>query len=328
MAVSENIKLYHASSSVNAGDIDNEKAVFAFANGTISIVRLKDFHNQIIEVSSGAILALSIQGKNIYLSDETGKIKFISENFEQEVKKEIKGKWVEVMESSERHGLTAFAVGKEIHLLGKKNFVKTKHESSITALCFSPKGARLAASHYNGVTLWPLEEKSEPEKLIHKGSHISVTWSPDGTYVVTGTQEKMLKIWNLKNNDSLFMSGYMSKVRSFAWLKNGSLLATSGAEQIVIWPFSGGGPNGKNPTLIGPGGADAISYLASHPKKDVVAAAYENGLIIIADISSKEWFPVRAITDQKITLLKWSGDGKYIIFGDEIGNYGVLVAGT
>ena len=232
-----------------------------------------------------------------------------------------------MIESSERHGLIAFAAGKEIHILGKKNFVKTKHESTILAICFSPKGARLAASHYNGVTLWPLEEKSEPEKLTHKGSHISLTWSPDGTYVVTGTQEKMLKIWNLKNNDSLFMSGYMSKVRSFAWLKNGSLLATSGAEQLVIWPFSGGGPNGKNPTLIGPGGADAISHISSHPKKDVVAAAYENGVIIIADVSSREWFPVRAITDVKITLLKWSDDGKYIIFADEAGNYGVLIAG-
>ena len=46
------------------------------------------------------------------------------------------------------------------------------------------------------------------------------------------------------------MSGYPARVRSLDWSADGEWLATSGAEQLILWPFqSKDGPMGKQPKV-------------------------------------------------------------------------------
>ena len=48
----------------------------------------------------------------------------------------------------------------------------------------------LAVAHYNGVTMWfPNMAASKPEFMEWKGSHLGVTFSPDGRFMVTSMHE-------------------------------------------------------------------------------------------------------------------------------------------
>ena len=52
-------------------------------------------------------------------------------------------------------------------------------------------------------------------------------------------QENVLRCWRLKDKLDFAMSGYGSKVKSFAFIDDTSYLATSGAIDAICWPFDG-----------------------------------------------------------------------------------------
>lgn len=89
------------------------------------------------------------------------------------------------------------------------------HPSTVTGLAFNPKGKRLAVSHYGGVTLrWTGKLDQGAAHLQWRGSHIGVTWSPDGTTVLTAMQERELHGLRLTDRHDMSMPGYAAKVRS------------------------------------------------------------------------------------------------------------------
>ena len=120
------------------------------------------------------------------------------------------------------------------------------------------------------------------------------------------------------------MSGYASRVRSLAWTADGKWLATSGSNQVVIWPFGGkDGPMGKQPQLRAPSEQQA-ELVACHPKQGVVAVGFADGLVLL----------VR--TDDGAEVLepqarRRAGDGagverqrQAVAFGTESGEAGIL----
>ncbi len=138
----------------------------------------------------------------------------------------------------------------------------------MAGLAFAPKGFRLAIAHYNGATLWfPNAAGAKPETLEWKGSHLGVAFSPDGKFLVTAMQEPTLHGWRLVDAKHMRMSGYSARVRSLAWTADGEFLATSGSEQLILWPFDGkDGPMGRQPRLLAPlAGARGGGGLPSAP---------------------------------------------------------------
>ena len=124
--------------------------------------------------------------------------------------------------------------------------------STVGGPCFFPKGFRLAIAHYNGATLWfPNAAGAQPERLEWKGSHLGVTISPDGKFLITTMQESTLHGWRLADAKHMRMSGYSARVRSLSWSADGEFLATSGSEQLILWPFDGkDGPMGRQPKIL------------------------------------------------------------------------------
>ena len=156
--------------------------------------------------------------------------------------------------------------------------------STVGGLAFAPKGLRLAVAHYNGVTLWFPNMAAKPEFLEWAGSHLGVTFSPDNKFLVTTMHEPALHGWRLADNRHMRMSGYPGRVRSIAWSAGGKGLATSGADTVIVWPFtSKDGPMGKEPAMLAPLQA-RVSAVACHPKHDVLAAGYSDGCVLMVRI--------------------------------------------
>jgi WD40 repeat protein len=182
---------------------------------------------------------------------------------------ESKNQWVDHVASSADGEFRAYTTGKFIHLLnaeGEKVGEPLAHPSSIGGLAFSPNGKRLAASHYNGVSLWWTNAKDQtPVKLMWKGSHLNLIWHPDGKTILSTLQESALHGWRLSDNKEMRMEGYVAKIRSMDFTARGRYLASSGADQVICWPFFAGGPWGKPPVTLGGNDTRLVTRVAAHP---------------------------------------------------------------
>jgi WD40 repeat protein len=233
-------------------------------------------------------------------------------------------KWVEQVAShpDPKAGLLACGVGRQVHVFDAAGTALKvlAHPSTVTGLVFDAKGKRVAASHYNGATLWFVAAKTDsPRRLEWKGSHIGIAISPDGGEVVTAMQENALHGWRLADGQHMRMSGYPAKTAALSFSHNGKWLATSGADAIVLWPFFGGGPMGKAPTELAGGDGVLCSVVACHPSMDAVAAGFADGLVVLADIATQKMLPVMGPGRGAVTALAWSGDGTLLALGTESG---------
>ncbi len=275
---------------------------------------------QDIAAHDGAVLALAATADAFLTGGDDGKFLRTDLDGVSTTIAEFGMKWVEQVAAHET--TLACAVGKTAHLFdvpGKK-LKQLDHPSTVTGLAFDAKGKRIAASHYNGATLWFVGAKVDsPRRLEWKGSHTGIAVHPAGEAVVTSMQENSLHGWRLSDGQHMRMSGYPSKTESLCFTRNGKWLASAGADTIVMWPFFGGGPMGKAPMEMAGGDNVLCTRVAAHPQHEVIAAGFADGLVVLADIQSERILPVAAPGHGAVSALAWSRDGARLAFGTETG---------
>ena len=234
-------------------------------------------------------------------------------------------KWVDHV-AAHPDGLRAASVGKKLHVFGKGGPIKVlEHPSSIGGIAFDSKGKRVAGAHYNGASLWFVNSKEDKARVLPwKGSHQGVWFSPDGAHVVTTMQENALHGWRLTDGQDMRMSGYQSKIKSVSFTSKGRWLATAGADCIVLWPFFAGGPMGKPPMELAGGDGVLCTRVSCHPQHEVVAAGFEDGLVLMAEIGSGKVVPVAAPGRGAVSALSWNPGGTQLAFGTETGFAGIV----
>jgi WD40 repeat protein len=151
--------------------------------------------------------------------------------------------------------------------------------------------------------------------------------SPDGKFVISSMQEPMLHGWRLADSKDMRMSGYGARVRSLGWTVGGKWLATSGSNQLILWPFQGkDGPMGKTPRILAPTEAQA-EVVACHPKQEVVAVGYADGLVLLVRIDDGAEVLARKPAGTPVSALAWSATGSMLAVAAEDGDAGVVVLG-
>jgi hypothetical protein len=134
----------------------------------------------------------------------------------------------------------------------------------------------------------------------------------------------MLHGWRLADGKHMRMSGYSARVRSFGWAADGRHLATSGSEQLILWPYEGkDGPMGKPPRLLAPMKAK-VTTVACHPAQPVVAVGYADGMVLLVRVEDGAEILARAPKGAPVTTLGWDAAGGQLGFGCEDGEAGVL----
>ena len=278
-----------------------------------------------VPVHAGAILASVSDGRRIVSSGDDGALVETGGDGEHRVlATDDKKRWVDQIALGPDDAV-AWSAGKTAHVLTRKD--EERHfdaPSTVAGLRFAPKGFRLAIAHYNGVTLWFPNTGAQPERLEWKGSHLGVTISPDGKFIVTSMQEPMLHGWRLTDGKHMRMSGYSARVRSLSWTVDGEFLATSGSEQLILWPFDGkDGPMGRQPKILARAEA-RVTVVAGHPGQPVVAVGYADGAVKLVRIDDDALILARRSDGQPVSALAWDGKGQTLAFGTEAGEAGVL----
>lgn len=308
---------------ITAALFDKTQAVFALGDGS---VRFEDGARN--EVHDGAILCACVHpsGEGIVTGGDDGKVVW-SRVGEAMVLAEGKG-WIDSIAASSDSGLIAFSSGRTLSVIDTKDPVFRRdfqHERTVSGVAFDPKGRRIATSTYGGAWLWYARiEQQQPVKLQWAGSHLSVAFSPDGAFVVTAMQDNQLHGWRLKDQRNMRMGGYPSKIKSFAFLSKGQMLATSGAQGVVLWPFIGSnGPMGREAIEIGYDETTLIAHVAASNAQGRLVAGLEDGRVWWADPAGRGLDIIKKDKGAAITALAVSAGGARMAWADEDGHAGV-----
>jgi WD40 repeat protein len=281
---------------------------------------------QRVDVHAGGILATVTDGERIVTGGDDGKVVATAADMTTTaIAADPKHRWIDHVAVAP-DGTVAWSAGKETFVQSRKGEPRMMvAPSTVGGLAFAPKGLRLAIAHYNGVTLWfPNAASAAPERLEWKGSHLDVTFSPDGRYLVTAMQEPVLHGWRLVDGKSMRMSGYSAKVRATAWSADGKWLATSGSSQLIIWPFHGkDGPMGKEPLMLA-SAENKVSAVACHPQSDVIATGYDDGLVLLVRKTDGAEILARELGGSPVSALAWNAAGTLLAFGTEEGDAGIV----
>jgi WD40 repeat protein len=296
-----------------------------FVLGEEALLYVRGSDEDRVAVHSGGILASASDGERIVTGGDDGKLIATDIDGEHEIlATDEKKRWIDQVALGP-DGAVAWSAGKTAYVRTGKGEVRSiDAPSTVAGLCFAPKGLRLAIAHYNGASLWFPNAAAAPTKFEWKGSHLAVTISPDGKFLMTAMQESTLHGWRIADAKNMRMSGYSARVRSMNWTADGKFLATSGSEQLILWPFeSKDGPMGKQPTMLAPSSA-RVSIVACHPKQPVVATGYADGRVILVRIDDGALIEAREADGQPVSALGWDGAGRILAFGTESGNAGIL----
>lgn len=279
-----------------------------------------------VTLHDGGVLASASNGDMLLTSGDDGRVVSFTPKGGAATVHDTGGTWVDHVALGP-NGALAWSAGRKVFASQGKGEPKTLAlPSAAGGLAFFPKGFRLAIAHYNGATLWYPNTEGKPASLEWKGSHLGISVSHDQRFVVTTMQEPQLHGWRLEDNQHMRMSGYPGKVRSVSWTTGGKFLATSGAAEAILWPFTGkNGPMGANPTMIAPGAKAGVkvTQVAGHPVAGICAVGFADGLILLARIDDGAEILMREPDGDAVTALAWRADGKSIAFGTEGGKAGI-----
>jgi len=299
-------------------------AVFVLGEETLLFIA-DDRTERRCAVHAGAILDCAADASRIVTGGDDGKVVATDAGSASAVvATDVKHRWIDHVALGP-DGAIAWSAGKSAYVRkGSDPERSVEVPSTVGGLAFAPKGLRLAIAHYNGVSLWFPNAKAEPERLEWKGSHLGVVVSPDGRFVVTSMQEPTLHGWRLADAHHMRMSGYSARVRSLDWTADGKWLASSGSEQLILWPFhSKDGPMGKQPRMLAPSQA-RVTAVACHPQQAVVAVGYADGMVLLVRLDDGAEILVKRPGGSPIAAIGWNASGARLAFGSEDGEAGIL----
>lgn len=303
---------------------EKDGAVFALGDGA---VRFEDGSFSIAH--DGAILCACVHpsGEGIVTGGDDGRVIWHRKS-EAGLLATAKG-WIDAIDASAESGLIAFSSGRTLSVIDAKDATFRRdfqHERTVSGVAFEPKGRRIATSTYGGAALWFARiADQKPTLLKWAGSHIGVAFSPDGAFIITSMQDNQLHGWRIKDQKNLRMGGYPGKVKSVSFLSKGQLMATSGAQGAVLWPFVGAnGPMGKEATEIGYDEGSLVALVASTPKSGLLVAGLNDGRVWLADPAGQGLNFLKVDKGASIVALAMSPDAKHVAWADEDGHAGVF----
>jgi WD40 repeat protein len=169
----------------------------------------------------------------------------------------------------------AFASGKDVLLFdagGEPLGAVAGHGAGLTHLTWRGREELVAAG--NGALFIDRVDTAVIEQFVLEGVPVTLAVSPDNRIAACGLADGTVNFRYLNNRKRSRMSGYAGKVDQTAWSASSRYLATSstGASSIVVWDFSGKGPEGGEPLQLN-GHEERIEGLAAQPNGPLLASA-------------------------------------------------------
>ncbi len=163
---------------------------------------------------------------------------------------------------------------------------------------FSPDGRVLAACVGDVIRLWDMPQGFERSRLpAHEAPVTSVAYSPDGRYIVTGSEDGTARLWDVATSEPLVcLETEEGQVLTVAFAPDGRTVATGHSDKTIrLWSV----PAGKLVTQWVANGAAVHALVFSRDGKTLLSASAGgstgDGTLRLWDVTSgrevrkKEW---------------------------------------
>jgi len=335
-----------------AFDGSHGAVAFALADGSVAIARTKDSEpaakririsaedgrSSILPrtkplppitrftVQEGTPVALTDYGKHGYvMGDASGVLTSLTIGGERTPFSTSLGAPIIAIDHAPKTGIIACATAdNRAHLVRSPNAEPETlhHDSPIGTLALSPDGSHLAVACEGNVTLWEIEKNPATADQLTPSQHpVCLAWSPDQTKLALGQQTGGVTIWRLEDNQTIALPDYPAPVRSLAWSIDSDNLVTSGAFRIITWPLNQLKTNGVHPTSLDTGKPSlaAVEAIALHPNRPLIAAGYENGMLIITQVGKQDELVIKTEGQGALVAAQWSRDAGFVAIGSDQG---------
>lgn len=219
-------------------------------------------------------------------------------------------------------GTLASAAGKQVYLW--QAGLELAHEfapldATVASLCWDKPGRDLAVAKNGGLAVYRVEPPRHTVRQYRWAAPCLVaSFSPNGRYLATGTQDGSVHFWHLASGKDSQMRGYPAKVDTLSWSSDGRWLASAAGDVLVLWDFGGKGPEGSRPLQLA-GHTDRIECLAFQPGGPFLVSGGRDWRLSL-------WLPGKAttaidahLTDSEPSCLRWSADGRFVAVGERSG---------
>ncbi len=234
--------------------------------------------------------------------------------------------WSEQLLFADNGRLLAVATGRALRLFDAGGELRTEfdpHPGVIAALAWRPKSSELAAAGNGGMRLHRLEPQPGTRDFPLRGACLTARWNPDGRVLAAGMQDGSVHLWNVASGTESQMQGYGAKVIATEWSANGRYLATTAGGSVIVWDFSGKGPEGSRPLELR-SHSERINVLSFRPSGTwLVSAALDRRLLLWRVGASDTPQDAHLLADE-CTLLRHARSGDRLAVGDARGGLSVF----
>ncbi|TFK18865.1 WD40 repeat-like protein [Coprinopsis marcescibilis] len=211
------------------------------------------------------------------------------------------------------------------------------HANTVSCVVFAPDGDRFASASYDGtVRFWSLAsiqgggsdeggreggEEEEREEggtpiliLEHPAPVMNISFSPDGSRIVSGSSDRMVRVWDVESGEVLNgpLEGHEDTVNCVVFSPDGTTVASASEDEtIILWDLV------TNEMIGEPleGHTDAVTSIAFSPDGRRLVSGAHDGILLLWDVESGRI--TCELTDHRngVTSVSFSPDGKRVLSG-------------
>ncbi|MEO6080978.1 MAG: hypothetical protein ABIQ86_14585 [Steroidobacteraceae bacterium] len=173
----------------------------------------------------------------------------------------------------------AFASSKDVLVFdsaGEPLGTMRGHSCPLSHLLWRGRNEIIAAG--NGAMFVDRVDNGEVSQFVVEGTPLTLALSPDLKVAASGLADGTINFRYINSRKRSRMSGYEGKVDQTSWSSSSRYLASasSGASSIVVWDFSGKGPEGSEPL-----------QLNAHEERIESLAWQANGALLVS--AGRDW---------------------------------------
>ena len=178
---------------------------------------------------------------------------------------------------------------------------------------WSPDGTMLATTLGKNVSILNVADGSVQKRLVGHASFVtSVSWSPDGSRIVSGGLDRTVRIWDFESGSDVLNINLPDAIDSVAWSPDGRFIAASHGNVVTVWDAAAGSRAAEFEE-----NASKLTSVAWSPDGTRLAAAGAPNFLQIYDMANLS----RALKFTQLTSnahsLAWSPDGIKIVTGSD-----------
>jgi uncharacterized delta-60 repeat protein len=212
-----------------------------------------------------------------------------------------------------------------------KEIARMTYEGDVNSVAFSRDGKYVVSGGcdkegfdftctQDSIRIWEAGTGEEIVRMTHDGAVNSVAFSPDGKYVVSGSNDKTARVWEINTGKEIARMTYEGAVNSVAFSPDGKYVLSGGCSQINhntgdctqgsahVWGTATGIEIARMTQY-----AAVTSIAFSGDGRYVASASYSNIAFIWEALTGKEI--ARMVHDSYVFSIAFSPDSKYVVSG-------------